>query len=116
MAYFQIPNVMENNTIFVNVVSFSAYTSRTQCGSPVCTCEGKCSALWYLDWHLGSSVPDGAVPQHACSPPGGQSCDVPGTGKALAQVVGQAETQAPVDVGCQPPATRAHTHQQNCNV
>jgi hypothetical protein len=29
MAYFQIPNVMENKQMFVNVVSFTAHTSQT---------------------------------------------------------------------------------------
>jgi hypothetical protein len=72
---------------------------------PVCTCGGKCSAQWCPELHHGSSVQGGAVPQHACNPPGEQSCDVPGMGMASAQEAAQAGTQALVGVGCQLPAT-----------
>ena len=48
-------------------------------------------------------MPGAAAQQHACSPPNEQSCVVPGTGMASAQVPAQVETQFPVDVGCQPP-------------
>lgn len=84
------------NQLYVNAVSVTA------CDSPVCTCAEKCTALWYPDWHHGSSVPGGAVPQHACSPPGERSCDVPDMGTASVQVAGQEGTQAPVGVGWLP--------------